>query len=126
MIQKKTNKIDYGFRTGVKEFRTELDFDMPCNDERIIQSLKNIGAVIEYMTERTVYFHLDGIHLNLGHNWADQKYVFAQSTGLGLKIGEKIEKKVKHVINESIKGNRQKFSYKIENKNEYPRMKALV
>ena len=96
------NDMDYEFKTGLHTFRTPVEFDVCCNDGRILQALRGLGAEIKYTTERTVYFFLDGIHLTLGHNWSGQRNVVAQPTGLGLKIGHQTERKVKYAVENAL------------------------
>lgn len=82
------------FKTGVRKFRTPVNFKVACNDERIIQSVESVGAEVEYADERGLYLILDGVRLSVGHDWFDQRYVQIVTTGLSEEKNVKLENKI--------------------------------
>lgn len=69
------NQVEERFKTGLKKHRTPLDFDYPCDDDRMTDLLVGAGAHIEYSQERSVHFFYKGHRMFIGHNWMDERYV---------------------------------------------------
>lgn len=86
------------FKTGLKQFRTPLHFQVHCDDGAMIEAIESIGGDTEYANERTVYFHLNGVRMSIGHNWFNQKYVRVASTGISNHLGKKLENLVATTI----------------------------
>lgn len=58
---------------------TPLRITTTVNASPIMHALKGIGATVEYATERTIDFILDGARMQIGHNWDDERFVFVVS-----------------------------------------------
>lgn len=72
---------------------TPLRIATPMNASSILDGLQNIGAHVEYATERTVDFIFDGARMKLGHNWDDDRFI----TVVSMKDRNRSDVLVRHV-----------------------------
>lgn len=77
-------------------YTTAVNFTQACDDPQIIERIQALGANIEYHTERTLTFVLNGARMMLSHNWDDERYVKAIT--FGHPESKSLEQQVKAVV----------------------------